>query len=166
MTRFVQVSAAALAALLALAGCGGTPEAELAPLARPAKETPYHVSISDTFSCGDFEVAFSSEFRGVVTTFFDREGVPVRIHTRERFLGTLTNLDTGYTVTDGRDAYHFFDDLVDESSSVVGLFFMVRDPDGKKVAIDVGNITFSPDGVTIAGPHDVFETGLCIYLDR
>lgn len=49
-----------------------------------------------------------------------------------------------------------------------GLFFMVRDVDGNKVAIDVGDITLSPDGVSVAGPHDIFdaEGGICSYLDR
>jgi hypothetical protein len=34
---------------------------------------------------------------------------------------------------------------------------MLRDSNGKKVAIDVGTITYSPDGVTVSGPHDVYE---------
>lgn len=138
----------------------------LLTLAKPAKETPYHETFSNTFSCGDFEVATSGEVSGVVTTFFDRDGNPVRIHVRERFFATLTNLTTGYTITDGPDSYGFFDNLVNETFSIVGLVFMLRDEDGKKVAIDVGKITFSPDGVTISGPHDVFENELCPYLDH
>ncbi len=163
---FKQLFALSAAGLLLLAGCSRTPPAELTPLAKPARETPYREAFSDTFSCGDFDVATSGEVSGVVTTFFDRNGNPVRIHVRERIFATFTNLTTGYTITDGPDSYQFFDDLVNETFSVVGLYFMVRDERGKKVAIDVGKITFSPDGVSISGPHDIYETGLCPYLDH
>lgn len=38
----------------------------------------------------------------------------------------------------------------------------------EKMAVDNGNITLSPDGVRVAGPHDNFdaEDGICTYLDR
>jgi hypothetical protein len=164
--KFLSALSATLLVSLS-AGCGSVQEpAKLTTLAKPAKEIPYHETFNDTYSCGDFEVALSAEVSGTVTTFFDQEGNPVRMHARERFFGTNTNLTTGYTVTDGPDSYQFFIDLVDETTAVVGLYFMVRDADGKKVAIDVGKITFSPDGVTISGPHDIYENGICPYLDH
>lgn len=166
--RFVQLLAGTLATLVFLVGCGASGPVELSTLAKPAREEPYHFTFDATFGCDDFQVAWSGEVSGFVTTFFDRRGNPTSVRIHERFFGRLTNLTTGYTLTDGPDAYIITDDLENETSAVVGLFFMVRGPDGKKVAVDVGKITFSLDGVTISGPHDVFdaENGICTFLDR
>ena len=84
-------------------------------------------------------------------------GEPIRLHVQERFFATLTSLDPGYTLTDGPDSFFVRVDLVKETESARGLFSMLRDSNGKKVAIDVGTITYSPDGVTVSGPHDVYE---------
>lgn len=157
-----------VAAAALLAACGAVAPTELGPQGKPAREEPFRFTFDTTFDCGTFEVAESAELAGTFTTFFDRSGTPVRTQLHGRYFGTLTNLATGYTLTDGPDAYNVFHDIAEDTHSVRGLFYMVRDVDGRKVAIDVGKVTLSPDGVSVAGPHDIFdaEDGICTYLDR
>lgn len=163
-------------AIFVLAACNTVTEPEgLETLAKPDKEH-YAFSGEGEFECVDegFVVDFTYDVSGTVTTFYDRNGDPVRFHFREKYYGTLTNRETGYTLIDGPDSWNVFVDLVDGTESIRGLYIHFRTPDGKRIAMDVGNITFYPDGtVKIAGPHDIFDVGdgnidkaICYYLNN
>lgn len=156
-------------AIFVLAACNTVAEPEgLETLAKPDKEA-YALSGEGEFECVDegFFVDFTFDFSGTATTFYDRNGDPVRLHFREKYYGTLTNRETGYTLIDGPDSWNVFVDLVADTASIRGLVWNVRMPDGKRIAMDVGNITFYPDGtVKVAGPHDVFDNGICYYLNN
>jgi len=94
-----------------------------------------------------------------ITTFFDKEGTPVRVQIKVNFVGVVTNPETGESV---RDAAHhtIFLDLIDGTETVVGLVFSVTVPGVGVVFHDVGRVVFDAEGTPIfeAGPHDVLNT--------
>ena len=153
--------------------CDSLTDAEFETLAKPDKEQ-YALSGASEFECVDegFFVDFTYDFSGTLTTFYDRNGDAIRLHFREKYYGTLTNRETGYALVDGPDSWNVFVDLVTGTESIRGLFIHFRTPDGKRIAMDVGNITFNPDGtVKVAGSYDVFEIFggdigkyICYYL--
>ncbi len=94
-----------------------------------------------------------------ITTFFDKEGTPVRVQIKVNFVGVVTNPETGESV---RDAAHhtIFLDLIDGTETVVGLTFSATVPGVGVVFHDVGRVVFDAAGNVIfeAGPHDVLNT--------
>jgi hypothetical protein len=109
---------------------------------------------------------FHSKFRA--TTFSDSAGDPVSVKTHAVFLGTLTNPDTGKSVTD-RDHWTTIEDLGSGTSTIVGLLFHINIPGHGIVVLWAGKaIIDNETGETLfeAGPKDV-EAGLetlCAYL--
>ena len=153
-----------------LVACDSLTDAEFETLAKP-DVSYYDEEIVNIFRCDNdnfgFRVIARFSVSGNIKTFYDRQGNPIRLKVHERFEGSFTNFRTGYTLTDGPGTYNVFIDLRNGSESIRGLFFYLRDADGKRVAIDVGNITFYADGsVKVAGSHDVYENGLCGYLNN
>lgn len=100
---------------------------------------------------------FTEEVR--VTTFFDKEGNPVRAQTTINFVGVVTNPVTGQSV---EDASHqtIIEDLEEGTVTQVGLVFSATVPGVGVVFHDVGRVVFDADGNVIfeAGPHDVLNT--------
>ena len=110
------------------------------------------------------------EFTVLVNASIDVHGiifseVPFNAQFHTRYVGTLTNSETGFTVGDDG---HITDFVYDDGESFLvrqaGLIFQIVVPGQGSVAADVGLITFDFSGggepvVTIHGPHDVFEQG-------
>ena len=94
-----------------------------------------------------------------VTTFFDKEGNPVRVQIKVNYVGVVTNPETGESVKNPGH-YTIIDDLVEGTVTQVGLVFSTTVPGVGVVFHDVGRVVFDTDGNPIfeAGPHDVLNT--------
>lgn len=103
---------------------------------------------------------FLEEFEGriTITTFFDGEGNPIRVQLHLPFDGTLTNQETGTSVSATQDLI-VVEDLEAGTTTFVGVRFRVNFPGRGHVLLDVGRVVFDADGNVIfeAGPHQVIN---------
>jgi hypothetical protein len=145
---------------LALAGLGAIAVCSL--LVSPAGATspeivrfPVAITQTDTTSC-DFDII--EEFEGTITiiTYFDEAGNPTKVFLQLPFVGTLTNAETGASVT-ARQELVVVEDLEQGTSTLVGLRFLVTFEGVGHVLLDAGRIVFDASGTPtfVAGPHDV-----------
>jgi hypothetical protein len=94
-----------------------------------------------------------------VTTFFDRDGTPVRVQIKVDYVGVVTNPVTGASVEDNAHQT-LIQDLVEGTETYVGLGFSATVPGVGVVFHDVGRVVFDTEGNPSfeAGPHDVLHT--------
>src|SRR4029450_3958294 len=101
---------------------------------------------------------FPSKFRA--TTFSDSAGDPVRVQTHAVFLGTLTNPDTGKSVTD-RDHWMTTGKPARGTSTLVGVLVHINIPAHGIVVLGAGRAVLdleADEPLFEAGPKDV-ESG-------
>lgn len=134
----------------------------LAVSAAPPEVESFNDEVSFTFAgpCPNGVTlvgTFMEEVR--VTTFFDQAGNPVRAQIKVNHFGVITNPVTGESV---EDPIHqtIIVDLVDGTTTQVGLVFSATVPGVGVVFHDVGRVVFDAEDNLIfeAGPHDVFHT--------
>jgi len=111
----------------------------------------------DNTSC-DFPFLEEFEGRITITTYFDSGGDPIRVMLHLPFDGTLTNQETGTSVSATQDLI-VVEDLEAGTTTFVGVRFRVNFPGLGHVLLDVGKIVFDADGNVIfeAGPHQVIN---------
>ena len=158
-------STALLAALVAFTGC--TDQDPSGPTAAPGESValasarkPVHTGFTETFSdrfpCGSFTGLSEGGFSERATTFFDKDGNPLRSVFHIRYRATITNLTSGKTLTDNAD-YNGTVDLVTGVIEVNGRIYNVKDR-GNGIRIkDIGRLVLDADfNITFeAGRHDV-----------
>jgi hypothetical protein len=83
------------------------------------------------------DFTYHQDYAFVLTRTFFSDG---RVHSRFDYTLTHTNVDTGYTLTEG-DHYAFLD-ITDVQYRNVGLFWHLRDPSGKLVVVHAGTVWF------------------------
>ena len=126
---------------------------------QPAKgSTSFTETFVDTFCGFPLEVIFT--FKGHGTALFDDEGDPARIILHLQLNTTLTNLDTGATLSE-QDRWTEIEDFEQGTFTVVGLPFRIRTPDGRFIIRDAGKVVFDEAGNIIfeGGPHSSLEFG-------
>jgi hypothetical protein len=121
----------------------------LVPVAAAAAPERFTDSFEDTFvvpagELCDFE--YSQAFSGtdVVTIFEDR------VQVQETLTVAHTNVDTGYTLTENDRLFFTFGV---GSEKDVGLFWHLRDPSGKMVVVQAGQIRFDESGLVSVTPN-------------
>jgi hypothetical protein len=122
----------------------------------PYVETSDFVVTHDLFGhCGDFDIFADGSGTTRLSTFFDRDGNPIRVVFQGRYKGTLTNSVTGAYLLDSPSVANIMIDLVAGTQTNIGAFFTVTLPGQGKVLIDAGRIVFDGSGapIFIAGPH-------------
>jgi hypothetical protein len=106
-------------------------------------------------NCGDFKIIVNGVGTIRLTTFFDRNGNPIRVALHGVYNGTMTNSVTGFSLADAPSVANITYDLVDGTQTNVGAFFTVTGPGHGAILIEAGRIVFDGNGppVFIAGPH-------------
>jgi hypothetical protein len=106
-------------------------------------------------NCGAFLIIANGAGSIRLTTYFNREGDPVRSTFQGRYKGTMTNSVTGYSIADDPSVANIFFDLVQGTQTNIGAFFTVTVPGTGAVLIEAGRLVFDGGGppVFIAGPH-------------
>jgi len=133
--------------------------------AKPPERFDDQFDYSGQVSCG----AFDDVWEGAITlhgiTTFDKQGNPVSdvVH----FQRTETNWrsddpDTSMTLT-GSWTVHY--DYATDTETDTGVIINQTFPGFGLLFHDVGFISFTPDGVVVHGPHDVFEQGDAAYCN-
>ena len=118
-------------------------------------------------NCGDFQIIADGAGNIRLTTFFDREGNPIRVAFHGRYRGTMTNSVTGAVLLDAPSVANITFDLVAGTQTNVGAFFNVTAPGEGAILIEAGRIVFDGNGppVFIAGPHRPSDETLGILCD-
>jgi hypothetical protein len=109
---------------------------------------------NDVFgSCGDFLLIANGAGHVRITTYFDREGQPIRVLFQGHYSGTITNSVNGASLVDSPSVANITFDLIDGTQTNVGAFFNITVPGHGNVYFQVGRIVFDGDGspVFIAG---------------
>jgi hypothetical protein len=163
MRRTAAVLVAAIllstAALVSAGAAGATP---------PTTETETFSGTNVLTDLCAFDVTLDFRATFTATTFYEGAGDPVRVQTHAVFLGTLTNADTGKSVTD-RDYWMTTVKLESGTSTIVGLLFHINIPGHGIVVLWAGRAVLdleTDEPLFEAGPKDV-ESGektLCAYL--
>ena len=120
------------------------------------EETSFVVNHEVVGNCGDFLIIADGRGTTRLTTFFDKDGVPIKLAFQGRYKGTLTNSVTGFALLDDPSVANIFIDLVKGTQTNIGAFFTVTTPHGGTVLIEAGRIVFDINGgdpLFIAGPH-------------
>jgi len=130
----------------------------LPALALPPETATFHnQSTGDEIAdCGDFLALEDTVTDGSVTTFFDRNGDPVRAQIHSHLSGTIYNSVTGKSLSDF-EPLTLFIDITSGTTTWVGLTYHVNAPGWGSVLLGAGRVVFDANGnMTFeAGPHQV-----------
>lgn len=122
----------------------------------PSIDSYTFVSDQELFAnCGDFQIIADGYGTNRLTTFYDKDGIPIRVEFQGRYNGTLTNSVSGETLFDAPSVANISFDLVAGTQTNIGAFFTVTSPGEGAVLIEAGRIVFDGSGppVFVAGPH-------------
>lgn len=104
-------------------------------------------------NCGDFLIIANGAGHSRLTTYFNRDGQPIRVQFHGHYSGTLTNSVTGASLVDSPSVANITFDLINGTQTNVGPFFNITVPGQGNVYFQVGRIVFDGNGppVFIAG---------------
>jgi hypothetical protein len=123
---------------------------------------PFVDASSETIDCGTFEATLERSYAGTLTTFFDRNGEPIRIQFVARLIGSLSS-DDG-RVIDLSGSVLVVIDLVAGTFTFDGNVFFGNEPGQGVVLQDTGKFLVGDGGeFLVAGPHDAIETDGAIF---
>ena len=108
----------------------------------------------------DFPVQFDFVEHVRVIAHVDGDGNTTRVVIPVNFVGTLTNVETGKTVSD-RGHFTIIRDVAAGTVTYVGLQYNLK-VGGEQVAVrDIGRVVFDADGNVLfeAGPKDIVDGG-------
>ena len=135
--------------VLALA-MGALATGYLAPVAMAAPPERFTDTFEGTNSIPEGELCdfdYEQVFSGTDQVTFFSDG-SVQVH--EQLTVAHTNLDTGYTLTENDVIFLTFRA---DSEKDVGLFWHLRDPDGKMVVVQAGQLRFDETGLIKFTPN-------------
>jgi len=133
----------ALVAALAVLGLAATASAS-APT-KTTFQTPLQVSVYASGTYCDFNLERDVQADVTAFQYYDSLGNPTRTEEHIHVTVAHKNLDTGYVLTE--------DDVISISDSgsgpkIVGLFFHLRDANGKLVLVEAGQLDIATGKVT------------------
>jgi hypothetical protein len=106
-------------------------------------------------SCGDFVILADGAGTSHVTTYFGRDGAPVRVTLHGHYSGLMTNPLNGRTLVDAPSVPFVTLDLASGVQTSIGTYWNVTLPGEGVVVIEAERLVFDGAGppVFIAGPH-------------
>ena len=156
MKRIIMLSTlvATMAFLLALAG----PASAIPPTFEELDpETADVVLVEDCPQDGGFDIRDDFVVEGTITTYYDRNGEPIRIWAHIRAIDRFYNSETGkeYTATTA-NIIHFLD-LQTGQDNAMGLEYQLTVPGVGLVVLDGGKLIFDAEGDVVfeAGQHQI-----------
>ena len=147
------------------AACGFALLLAGAAAGKPPERFTDSFTYSGSASCGGFNDVWQGSIEVSGMTTFDKAGDPVADIVHFKRVETNWRSDdpsVSMTLT-GRWTDHF--DYATDTLASTGQVFQQTFPGLGLLFHDVGNIVFSPGGVVIHGPHDVFEQGEAVFCD-
>jgi hypothetical protein len=154
----------ALLASIALA-CGVGLLLVSAASATPPERFTDSFTYSGSASCGGFDDVWEGSIEVSGMTTFDTAGNPVAdiVHIKRVETNWRSDDPSVSMTATGSFTVHF--DYATDTETDTGQVFSQTYPGLGVLFHDVGNISFSPGGVVIHGPHDIFEQGDAAFCD-
>ena len=153
-------------ALVALtAACGAALLLAGATSAKPPERFTESFPYSGSMSCGAFDDVWEGTIELSGMTTFDKAGNPVAdiVHFK-RVERNWRSDDPSVSMTaTGSWSVHY--DYATDTETNTGQVIKQTYPGLGLLFHDVGLIAFSPDGVVVHGPHDLFEQGDAVFCD-
>ncbi len=157
--------------LLGVAAIMAVMAASSAAAAPPEIEGPFHIEDTVEFAdCGEFQILDRYVLDYTFTTFFDKDGNPVRAVEQVSGTDTFINSVTGKEIrAPFRHSVNI--DLTTGFGSLTGVVYRAAVPGSGVVFIDAGRIVSNQDFSEVtfrAGPHQFLEgdlAGLCAALE-
>jgi hypothetical protein len=149
----------------AAAVCGVALLLAAAASAKPPERFTESFPYSGSASCGGFNDVWegSIEARGMTT--FDQAGNPVADIVHFKRVETNWRSDDPSASMTGTGSFTIKYDYATDTESNLGQVFKQTYPGLGLLFHDVGKIVFSPGGVVVHGPHDIFEQGDAVFCD-
>lgn len=156
MKGLLASAAAACAVALLLAGAAS---------AKPPERFTDSFTYSGSASCGAFDDVWegSTEISGMTT--FDQAGNPVADILHIKRVETNWRSDDLSASMTGTGSFTVKYDYATDTEANLGQVFKQTYPGLGLLFHDAGKIVFSPGGVMVHGPHDIFEQGDAAFCD-
>ena len=120
----------------------------------------YFAEYTYQIQCNGFHLDAQGTEKLRLTTFFDKEGVPIKLQGQFEFDELITSSLTGQTL---RSPSHFMFqvDLQENTQAWIGLVYRIVVPGRGIAVLDAGRLVadFSGDPIFESGPHMVFNGG-------
>jgi hypothetical protein len=129
------------------------PVSAIAPTSSSFHDEGMNVAVQD---CGAFLVLLSFTHDEVITTFYDKSGIPIREQVRFNFSATLANSVTGKTVAEN-GAYTIVVDLARGQTSTIGLILLMRLQGVGVVTLELGQVTFAGGRIDVTSTPGILD---------
>jgi hypothetical protein len=149
----------------AVAACGVALLLAGAASAKPPERFTDSFTYSGSVSCGAFDDVWEGSIEVSGMTTFDKAGNPVMDIVHFKRVETNWRSDDPSVSMTGTGSWTEHTDHAAETTATTGQVFSQTYPGLGVLFHDVGNIVFSPGGVVIHGPHDIFEQGDAVFCD-
>ena len=149
-------TAAACGAALLLAGAAS---------AKPPERFTDSITYSGSASCGGFNDVWEGSIEISGMTTFDKAGTPVADILHLKRVETNWRSDDPSVSMTGTGSWTVHYDYATDTEANTGQIFNQTYPGLGVLFHDVGRIVFSPGGVVVNGPHDIFEQGDAVFCD-
>jgi hypothetical protein len=133
--------------------------------AKPPERFTESFTYSGSASCGGFDDVWEGSIEASGMTTFDKAGNPVADIVHFKRVETNWRSDDPSVSITGTGSFTVHYDYATETESVTGKVFKQTYPGLGVLFHDVGKIVFSPGGVVVHGPHDIFEQGDAVFCD-
>jgi hypothetical protein len=156
MKGLLALAAAACGVALLLAGTAS---------AKPPERFTESFTYSGSASCGGFDDVWEGSIQISGMTTFDKAGNPVADIVHIKRVETNWRSDDPSASMTGTGSFTVKYDYATDTEANLGQVFKQTYPGLGVLFHDVGKIVFSPGGVVVHGPHDIFEQGDAVFCD-
>jgi len=133
--------------------------------AKPPERFTESIAYSGSLSCGAFNDVWQGSIELSGMTTFDKAGNPVADIVHIKRVETNWRSDDPSASMTGTGSWTTHYDYATDTEANTGQIFKQTYPGLGLLFHDVGNIIFSPGGVVVHGPHDIFEQGDAVFCD-
>ena len=149
----------------AAAACGVELMLPGAASAKPPERFTDSFPYSGSASCGAFDDVWEGSIELSGMTTFDKAGNPVADIVHIKRVETNWRSDDPSVSMTGTGSFTVKYDYATDTEANLGQVFKQTYPGLGVLFHDVGKIVFSPGGVVVHGPHDIFEQGDAVFCD-
>jgi hypothetical protein len=133
--------------------------------AKPPERFTDSFTYSGSASCGAFNDVWSGSIELFGMTTFDRAGNPVADIMHLKRVETNWRSDDPSVSMTLTGSFTVKYDYATDTEADLGQVYEQTYPGLGLLFHDVGKIVFSPGGVVVHGPHDIFEQGEAVFCD-
>ena len=133
--------------------------------AKPPERFTDSFTYSGSASCGEFDDVWAGSIEISGMTTFNKSGDPVADIVHFKRVETNWRSDDPSVSMTATGSFTLKFDYATDTEADLGQVFKQTYPGLGLLFHDVGKIVFSPGGVVVHGPHDLFEQGDVVFCD-